>query len=579
MLTEARATAIQALVSRDGTARNRIVKRGSNLIDTTISTGWTRSGTGVVYRASSLYSRISSHTLEIDMTGATADAQLDWTNATGVAADPVDQLLSFDIFIPEIVQPQVGGSVALNIFVSNTTSYSGPGTLWLINSNYLRQGWNTIVLCGKDADGSLGSDRGSGTLPFGASKAAAGAGANPLNWSNPIKYMQIVFVYVASNKRKLYLDSQIRIPAKIKPFVSVGFDSSGSNLSDDEFLTDTAPFLAAQGIPCYFTMTQVYDAIYMGTQDDTRRQALYSTFGWEAWNHSWSHRASVPGVNYTSGNTLVVSGTGTLATLTIGSAHGWTIGQRMLVSVTGATGVSATNANGVFEATVTTTTAVTYAITGGTDGAATGTVRASTTFNDVFNSVAVTNQPIVLGATNLAAALSHEVGDINYYGRMKGWLRGSKVHAYPNNSLPDMRLMTVAAAAAGIKLARGVSGTTVRVGEFGVDNPLAMGSIELSSGSTGSTYADLVNAVQGAINRGQGICIFGHFLRNESLDAVVDIDSPPGKNSNPAAPGASPGLWWYRATFKKLMLHLKTRQAAGELDFVSGTDLVSQLVE
>ena len=36
---------VSALVSADGIPRNRIVKRGANLIDTTISTGWTRSGT------------------------------------------------------------------------------------------------------------------------------------------------------------------------------------------------------------------------------------------------------------------------------------------------------------------------------------------------------------------------------------------------------------------------------------------------------------------------------------------------------------------------------------------------------
>lgn len=578
-LTAVQVAATQALVSGDGIPRNRIVKRGSNLIDTTISTGWTRSGTGTVYRASSLYSRRSSHTLEVDMTGASADAQLQWSNATGVAADPTDQLLAFDVYIPEIVQGNVGGLVTINVFVSNATTYAAPGTAWVINSNYLRQGWNQVVLCGKDADGALGSDRGVGTLPYGMSKTGASAGASPLNWSNPIKFIEITFVYSSVNKRKLYLDSQIRIPAKIKPFVCVGFDASGHTLTDDEFLNDTAPFMYEQGIPSYFTMTQVYDAIYMGTQDDDRRETLYRTYGWNAINHSWSHGASVPGVNYTSGNSLVVSGTGTLATVTLGTAHGWTIGTRVLISVTGATGASSTNANGVFEATVTTTTAVTYPITGGTDGTATGTTRVSTYLNDVFNSVAVTNQPIVLAAANAQAALNHEMADINYYWRMKGWGKGSRVHAYPNNSLPDMRLMTVAATAAGIKLARSVQGTTTRVGEFGVDNPLAMGAVEMNSGSAGSTYADLVNAYQGAVNRGQGLHIFGHFLRNEALDAVVDIDSPPGKNGNPAAPGASPGLWWYRGTFRKLMTYLKTREALGECDFVSADDLVTQLVE
>lgn len=564
---------------RTSMARNRIVKRGSDLINTTISTGWTRSGAGTVYRASSLYSRRSSHTMEVDMTSASADATLEWSNATGVAADPTDQLLSLDVYIPEVVSANVGGTVSMSIFVSNATSYSAPGTAWVVNSNYLRQGWNQITLCGLDADGALSGDRGTGTLPFGMSKTGASAGASPLNWSNPIKFIQIVFTYNSANKRKFYLDSQIRIPAKIRPFVCVGFDSSGASLTDDEFLNDTAPFMKSLGIPSYFTMTQVYDAIYMGTQDDTRRETLYSTYGWDAVNHSWSHGASVPGAYYASGNSLVVSGTGTLATITLSGAHGWTIGTRVLLAVMGATGASSTNANGVFEATVTTTTALTYAISGGTDGTATGTVRASTYLNDVFHSVAVTNLPIILGADNALAALKHEFVDINYYGRMKGWLRGSRFAAYPNNSYPDMRIMETVAALAGIKLARGLAGTTVRVGEFGVDNPLALGSIELNSGSAGSTYTDIVNAVQGAINRGQGICIFGHFLRDESLDAVVDPDSPPGKNSNPAAPGTSPGLWWYRVTFRKLMTYLATLEAAGQLDFVSADDLVNQLAD
>jgi hypothetical protein len=579
-----------SLVSGDGkrfpvkelninTARNRIVKRGSDLINTTISTGWTRSGAGTAYSVSSLYSRRSSHTLLVDMTSASADAVIEWTNATGVAADPTDQLLAFDVYVPEVVSANVGGTISMAIFVSNATTYAAPGTLWVVNSNYLRQGWNQIVLCGLDADGALDGDRGTGTLPFGMSKAGASGGASPLNWSNPIKFIQITFTYNAANKRKFHLDSQIRIPAKIKPFVNVGFDSSGASLTDDEFLTDTAPFMQSLGIPSYFTMTQVYDAIYMGTQDDTRRESLYGAYEWDAINHSWSHGASVPGAFYASGNTLVVTGTGTLATLTLSGAHGWTIGTKVLIAVIGATGASSTNANGVFEATVTTTTAVAYTIAGGTDGTATGTVKASTYLNDVFNTVAVTNQPIILGANNALAALKHEFVDINYYGRMKGWLRGAKFMAYPNNSYPDMKIMEPVAELAGIKLARGLAGSTVRVGEFGVDNPLALGSVELNSGSAGSTYTNIVNAVQGAINRGQGICIFGHFILNEAGIAVVDPDSPPGKNGNPAAPGPSTGLWWYRVTFRKLMNHLAARQAAGELDFVSADDLVYQLAE
>jgi len=130
---------------RTNMARNRIVKRGSDLINTTISTGWTRSGAGTVYRASSLYSRRSSHTMEVDMTSASADATLEWSNATGVAADPTDQLLSLDVYIPEVVSANVGGTVSMNIFVSNATTYAAPGTLWTVNSNYLLQGADRLL--------------------------------------------------------------------------------------------------------------------------------------------------------------------------------------------------------------------------------------------------------------------------------------------------------------------------------------------------------------------------------------------------------------------------------------------------
>ena len=49
-LSSAQQQQIQALVSAGGIPRNRIVKRGADLINTTISTGWTRSDTGEVAR-------------------------------------------------------------------------------------------------------------------------------------------------------------------------------------------------------------------------------------------------------------------------------------------------------------------------------------------------------------------------------------------------------------------------------------------------------------------------------------------------------------------------------------------------
>lgn len=522
-------------------------------------------------------------TRKVDMTGASADATLAWSSATGIVCDPVDQLLSFDIYIPDIVQSNVGGTVSLNIFVSNATTYAAPGTTWVFNSNYLRQGWNTVTMCGLDADGTLGADRGSGTLPYGVSKAGAGAGATPLVWSNPIKFIQLALTYNSANKRIFYLD-EFRIPAKIKPFVCLGWDATGSGSSDNIFTGRVAPYLQARKVPAYFTMTWVYDGLFQGTvasptADDNRRTLLYGTYNWDAINHSWSHGASVPGVYYASGNTLVVSGGGTLATLGLSAAHGWTIGSRVLIATIGATGASSAGANGVFLATVTTTTAVTYAITGGADGTATGTVKASTYMNDVFNTKSVPNQPIVLGASTLAAAVNHEwVDNLNVYARPRGWTRGSSFAAYPNNSYPDIALMGVAAVAAGIKLARGLSGTTCRVSELGVDNPLAIGSFEMASGATGSTVSDAINALQGAINRGEGLVMFGHYPIDETLYAVVTPDSPPGKDGNPVAPIASPQLCWYTAQLEKFISQtLVPLRDAGTIDLLSASDLVAQI--
>lgn len=566
-------------INRNSYRRNRIVSYGSKLIDTTISTGWTRSGAGTVYTVTPEMSRRSSFALKVDMTSASADAILEWSNATGIALDPDDQLIAFDLYIPDPVQTGInGGGVSIGVFLSNTTSYSAPGHTFTFNSNYLKQGWNEIRLCGLDADGSTGNYRGAGTLPFGVNKTGAGGGANPLVWTSPIKFIQIQITNASSRPRKYYLDSEIRIPEKIKPFLCVGFDASGSSMTDDIFLDKTAPFLAANNVPCYFTNTWIYDGILIGSQDDDRRNTLYNDYKWDAINHTWSHGASVPGALYSSGNTLVVSGTGTLATITLNTAHGWTIGTRVLVAVWGATGASGTNVNGVFVATVTTTTAITYAITGGTDGTATGTTQVSTRLNSVINGDPWTNQPIVLSDAALTRVLEHEIIDLNSYGNSKGWVRGGNVLAYPNSSFPSLKFVEPVAKLAGITVGRAFQGTTAKVSSFGFDNPLCVGSFELASGTNGSTLADATNALQGAINRGEGLFIFGHFLRDEALDAVVDINSPPGLNGNPAAPGASPALWWYEGQFENFIADVAMPLvSSGELDFLSASEVAEQI--
>ena len=568
-------------VSGDGTPRNRIVKRGSKLIDTTIDTGWTFSGPGVVWSVSGEWSRRGAVSRKCDMTNATGDAVAAWSSATGVAASSIDQLIAFDLGIPDIVQPYVGGSVSVDVFISNTTTESAPGTRWVVNSNYLRQLWNEIRLCGLDADGALGANRGTGTLPYGMSKAGASGGASPLDWSQPIKFIKITITYNALNKRVLYLDSEIRIPDKIKPFVCLGQDATGSSLSDNIYTQRLAPFLASRKVPWYFTMCWVYDGLYQGTADDARRDILLGTYGCDAVNHSYDHGASVPGAYYASGNTLTISGGGTLATLVLSGAHGWTVGSRVFIAVNMSDpanngGASRVNALGVFLATVINATTLTYPITGGTDGVVTGTVRASTYLNDVISASAVTNQPIVLPASVAQALCDHEFVDLhNRYSRPKGMLRGSSMAAYPNNSLPDMKYMVPTAEKIGLKLARGLYGTTVRISEFGVDNPLAMGAFEFNSGANGSTLQDYKNAVQGAINRGEGLLPFGHYYMLRPNGAVAG--SPPGLNGNASAGGSSPTLWWHIEDLEDAVDWTIGLANQGLLDFVSASQLVDQV--
>lgn len=555
--------------------RNRILQFGEKLIDVTISTGWTRAGAGSTFAASSEQSRRSSHTMKVDMTSSSADATLSWTNATGVLADPDDQLIAFDVYIPRIIQGITGSSASIQVFVSNAETYAAPATTWVFNSNFLRQGWNELRMCGKDADGSVGSYRGTGTLPYGVNKAGATGGTNPLVWTNPIKFIQILITNSATNKRIFYFD-EIRIPDKIKPFICLGFDASGADAADDIFLDQTAPFLRANNIPSYFTVTNIYERLNSSGQGHERRQTLYDDFGWEAINHTWSHGASAVGVNWPSGNTLVVSGTGTLATLTLSSAHGVTVGAKMLIAVWGGTGASAAGALGVFEATATTTTAVTYTISGGADGAATGTTQASTYLGAVFNAATWTNQPIVLAEANALPALKHEILGIQGFSRSCGWLNGSSAHVYPNNSYPDMDWMQTVAALAGVKIARAGVGTTCRVSsDFGIDNPLVIGSFEMNGEVNGATIQHATDALQGAINRGEGLFIFGHNLRDETLDVGVDIDYPPGNNGNPSAPGTVPSLWWYEGQLEKFLTDVAIPlRDAGSLDFLSMEDVV-----
>lgn len=516
-------------------AQNPIVKHSKlqlNYADPALSLAFA-SGTGTI-SLSKTYQRYSSYTRQVDLT---ANSCVIAKSSQTITCDPTDLMLTLSVYLP--FQLASGQSISVGLYNSN--SFSTTYTLFAFNANYLRQGWNDLRMWSGDTTSSNTSTDGEGTLAFGAIKTDGAGGA--CNMAANIGYIEITFNNL--NGKTVHLDA-LRRSAKASTKLVMGFDATGTGAADDVMTNAVAPLFSRYGFKGYFTVTNVYDMLFSGSADDERKHALYNTYGWDAVVHTWNHGATVPGGTAT----VTLSRTSNLVTVTYSAAHGYAVGSKYYASISGAT---PTDMNGQYELTVTTTTQATYTATGA-DGAGTGTIRLSTLLADVLAFGGTLSQSV------MDQIAKHEIADMAQVMQSVGFWRAANIGAWPNNSCPDITTTQTACALGKVDYFRGIKGSTVKLSEFGIDNPFQFGSVEWGSGTTATTLQYVKDKLSGAIGRGEHMWIYGHYVMDDTNPAnaayaPVDNSYPPGSGGNPNPPGASAqggiGGWWYLSTIKR----------------------------
>lgn len=500
--------------------------------------------------------RYGNNTLKVTPSANSAQIR---KGSLSMTADPVDQMLTVDVYIPHMV---VSGGSGMTISISLFNAIYGAG--WSANSvtfsfdsNYLRQGWNSLRMWAGDTNGGSGT----GTLAYGAGKTVQGAGCD---LTQSMSYFELNVTNM--NGLPIYLDG-FRRSAKAKTMLVMGFDATGNGSSDDVFTTTLAPFMQSQGYRCYFTNTWVYDMLYQGSADELRKRILYEQYGWDSINHTFNHGGSRPGGTAT----VTLSRTSNVVTATWGAAHSIPNTSRWNASISGAT---PSDMNGVFEFEYLSTTTAKFTAAGA-DGAGTGTITYSTLMQDVVPSASTLSTQI----------MEHEIIDTANMMRHMGYNRGSTVGAWPNNSVGDISTVIAACVKAGIKLFRAIRGGTCKPSEFGgVDNPYNFGSVEMGSGATATTLQYVKDKLAGAIGRGEHMWTYGHYILDETTAANIahvnaDLNYSPGQNGNPAPPGsAAGGGYWYMGTLKRFIFEaVNVAVAAGTCEVVTPSEFQAAL--
>lgn len=471
---------------------------------------------------------------------AASNAQIRFTGISATA-DQTQNSFSVRVYIENMLSEfNAPNNPFITVQISPTTNLGANYSRWAFDSTYLRQGWNILRM---RRDDTVSATTGAGNLPVGCSHSAdVGTG---FDWTAAAQFVSISFDNM--NGFVVHID-ELRRSAKGLPILVLGFDASGSGAADDLYPRKVAPMMsAACGMRSYVTMTNIYELINQGPTGAWPRIALlHDTYGWAAVNHTWSHGATDVGrvVTLTS-----LSRTSNVCTATVSGGHSLALNKTLKLSIQGAT---PSDMNGTFDVTVTSTTVFTYTAAG-SDGSATGTVKLYTFLSEVLN----VNNP-----ENLQL-LRKEVSSIAKVLRGSGLTRGRKVMVMPNNSVPHIGLMTTACGENGIKFVRGARGGYAFKDELGPDNPLHMGSFVMDSGATTFTKLSTLQAkVQGAVDRGDDIWIYGHFIIDDEDPAniayvPVDPDFPPGQGGNPNPPAGVSlsgfGGWWYYSQLRKLV--------------------------
>lgn len=539
--------AIDSLVSAggngNGVADSVLSKYGKTALDITLASVVPAGATSMTWSRTAEKQRFGNQTVKIQPTADTG-CLMTFTDATSLmTCDPDDLLYSVDVFVETHVLDYLPAAITLTITLTNINSLGSNYDQWTFDGTALRSGWNTLKMwAGDDTSGGF---RGS-NLGYGVIRARTNTG---FDFTQPAKYLGIRFTNM--NGYTLHFD-QFRRGAKAIPKVVIGFDATSAGTSDNVFPNKVAPMFAAAGVQSpYFTYTWIYDALYSDGASWNRSVALYRDWGWDAINHTWSHGATVPGRR----NTVTLSRTSNLVTATFGTTHGIDIGRAFRCKIDGAT---PGDLNGKFWATATTTAACTYTAAG-VDGAGTGTITLNTVLADVFDTVSAENQRLI----------DHEIIDTARLMRGSGMSRGAHLLAYPNNSVPELTQLDSACRRAGVVLGRGTRGGFCNINEFGIDNPLHIGSWAFESSATlYTTQTMLKRKVQGAIGRGECVIFYGHFILDEtdpanSAHAGANLDFPPGQSGNPSPPAVgvtnADGGWWYLGQLTQFVQWLQTQ--------------------
>lgn len=530
----------------------------------TCATNATIGVTSVTHSLSNERPRFETYTRRVAIGANVAEIRFASANFT---ADPVLRELSVDIYIEQMPSEylvQTGGANPfITVQISNTTTLGSNFSRWSFGASYLRQGWNTLKFRAADPVSSVD---GAGTLPTGQTRPAdSGTG---FDWSQPGQFFSMAFNNM--NGFVVHID-QIRRPARARAVLTIGFDASGSGANDEVFLTKVAPLFAQYGIRSYCTMTNIYELVFSGSRAWTRLGELYNSWGWDIINHSWSHGATEVGRLLTPASVVASADT---VTFTTSTAHGLALNRVIKISIQGATQSAF---NGVWDATVNSTTTFTYSAPGSGTQSATGTIRALTYLSEVFTANTAENQRL----------LRHELTDISRVLMASGFTRGIPYAAMPNNAVPELSLLQPVCDQAGIKMIRAYRGGYTFVNEFGADNPLNMGSVIMDSGTGFTRTSQIKDKVAGCIERGEHLHIFGHFILDDEDPANVAFaptapDFPPSQGGNPNPPAGVAlsgfGGWWYMSQLRDLVVNaIAPAIANGTLLVMSPSEYVAYM--
>ena len=475
-----------------------------------------------------------------------SSSEIRFASAT-FTADQTEKALAIDVYIESMPSEFLGASNPyITVQISNTTSLGSNYSRWMFDAGYIRQGWNTLKM--RQAD-TVSATSGAGNLPIGCNHPAdAGTG---FDWTGTGQFISLLFTNM--NGQTVHID-QLRRPPKATPILVMGFDASGYSATDEIFVTKVAPLFAKYGMRSYCTMTNIYELLYSGGQAWRRIANLHNNYGWDVINHTWSHGGTTVGRVVTI--TSLVRDGANLVTATVSGGHNLPVNTVIKGSIQGATGSPGTDMNtsaasAMPDITVTSTTQFTYSSTGAA-GTATGTPKLYTFLSEVFSANNAENVRL----------LTHELADVTRVLKYNGFSRAQRVVAFPNNSVPELSLLQTVCSSAGITFGRAYRGGYTFVHELGIDNPLNFGSYVMDSGTSYTRLSEIQAKVQGAVDRGEHIWIFGHFILDDEDPAnaayfPVDPDYPPSQGGNPAPPaGASLsgfGGWWYYSQLRKLM--------------------------